>query len=378
MQYQRLSSEHYAADWGISETGRFGKVKEVNQLGQKYALAKDGPSREVLLLQVMRYFHPYLMKYLDMITRGHLPSFRDKVSKDTLTFLGYLLKKGEAAPRQSDYLKIARSLHLAFKQHDADDIYDVLALCLLRAIRRYDPHYTDRIKRVVEVIDETVSAQVLTAAYVSRRVGFNSFGCLRLLARHGFLAMVKGENEKVLEYQRASWPPPSKFFQVGAIGFTYFIQKWFHFYLKEHLDRVMGQLESKEGVLQLDYRPGYGMSASYDCKGERPIPSEDGDIQDAKGRTWAGDMSLVRMPLDVAKINLDWVRKTDDPLFSRLTRNQRYLIYLRFSEEKTWPEIARTLCRDVGGTRELYHRLLGMLRAMTRAPETAKTAHTNQ
>jgi hypothetical protein len=37
--------------------------------------------------------------------------------------------------------------------------------------------------------------------------------------------MVKDENEKVVEYQRATWPPPAKFFQARAIGFTYFAQK---------------------------------------------------------------------------------------------------------------------------------------------------------
>ena len=154
------------------------------------------------------------------------------MNKDTRTFLGCLMKRGEEAPRQSDFAKITHSLHLALKQHSADDIYDVLVRCLLRAVRRYDPHYTDRIKHVVEVINEEFPEQALTAAHVSGRVGFNSFGCLRLLTRHGFLAMVKDENEKVVEYQRAAWPPPAKFFQAGAIGFTYFAQKWYHFYLK--------------------------------------------------------------------------------------------------------------------------------------------------
>ena len=62
---------------------------------------------------------------------------------------------------------------------------------------------------MVEVINEKFPEQILTAAYVSGRVGFNSFGCLRLLARRGFLAMLEAENERVVEYQRAAWPPPA-------------------------------------------------------------------------------------------------------------------------------------------------------------------------
>ena len=38
-------------------------------VGRQYAASRD----QDLLLEICRCFHPYLMKYLVMICRGHLP-----------------------------------------------------------------------------------------------------------------------------------------------------------------------------------------------------------------------------------------------------------------------------------------------------------------
>ena len=51
-------------------------------------------------------------------------------------------------------LSIARQLHLAFKAKKANEMYDILAEQLLKAIRKYDPDYKEKVKEIVEVIDE--------------------------------------------------------------------------------------------------------------------------------------------------------------------------------------------------------------------------------
>jgi hypothetical protein len=56
---------------------------------------------------------------------------------------------------------------------------------------------------------------------------FSAHRYLRLLCRRGFLISRPDQDEKVAVYQRSStWPPPVGFFTAGAIGFTYYLQKW--------------------------------------------------------------------------------------------------------------------------------------------------------
>jgi hypothetical protein len=48
-------------------------VEEINALGFRYATLPAGADKEEALLGLCRAFHPYLMKYLAMICRGHVP-----------------------------------------------------------------------------------------------------------------------------------------------------------------------------------------------------------------------------------------------------------------------------------------------------------------
>jgi len=78
-------------------------VPEINELGRRYAELPGGsPEKENLLLEICHCFHPYLMKYLAMICRGHVPirgNTGDKiapVNKDVKPFLLYFLPKGQS------------------------------------------------------------------------------------------------------------------------------------------------------------------------------------------------------------------------------------------------------------------------------------------
>ena len=77
---------HYAlstAKWPKEEGN---KLEDITNLGVRYASMADGPEREAVLLLILRAFHSYLLKYTDMIQRGHLPTFKGHVSSDTATF----------------------------------------------------------------------------------------------------------------------------------------------------------------------------------------------------------------------------------------------------------------------------------------------------
>ena len=64
----------------------------------------------------------------------------------------YFLPKGTKFSRTS-VMNVCRSLHLAFKGMETEEIYDILMEQLLRAARKYDPFYSDKAGKVVEVIN---------------------------------------------------------------------------------------------------------------------------------------------------------------------------------------------------------------------------------
>lgn len=91
-----------------------------------------------------------------MILRGRLPLQRKgrskEVNKDTHLLLRCFIPRGQACNRA--LLGAAcRTLHLAFKGMDADGVYDQLMICLVKAIKRYDPQYSNKGKATVEVLE---------------------------------------------------------------------------------------------------------------------------------------------------------------------------------------------------------------------------------
>ncbi len=97
-----------------------------------------------------------------MICRGHLPltfggsKTTTQVGTDTKRFVQYFMKKGVKFSRASVML-VCRSLHLAFKGMETEEIYDILMAQLLRAARKYDPFYSDKVGKVVTVLSQKKS-----------------------------------------------------------------------------------------------------------------------------------------------------------------------------------------------------------------------------
>ena len=175
-----------------------------------------------------------------MICRGHVPVWgagqsRFRINGDIKKFIRFFIPKGAPLDR-SAIGKAVRHLHLAFKNLETEEIYDVLMEQFLKAVKKYDPHYIDKVKLVVEKLDEVFpNAKSFTVADVDDYLEFSSDRYLRMLVRRGFLEAVfgTGKEKRITGFQRtATWPPPASLFEGGAIGLAYYIQTWFRYYLQ--------------------------------------------------------------------------------------------------------------------------------------------------
>ena len=249
-----LSSTHYASKWKIPDEHHRNELAVVNQIGYDYAIAPDSSEKEAQLLHVLECFHGYLMKYLVMIVRGTIPGAATKAGRESRMLLHTLAPRGAKGSEGSEGSKPGKStsdstckmLHLAFKGRTTEDIYDTLVFCFMRAVRRYDPYHTEKVKEVCDAINGLPKEFVLEK--LVDRVDFDCTGILRSLVRKGFLSSVTGK-KKVVGYKRAEWPPAPKYFESGPIGFTYVLQMWFRFYLNDYITQQMDELESGDNVL---------------------------------------------------------------------------------------------------------------------------------
>ena len=106
-------------------------LAEITDLGRRYAeLPSDSAEKEALLLELCQCFHPYLMKCLVMICRGHVPAIGRgdqgaPINKDIKPFLLYFLPKGCCDDSHTMNV-IVKGFHLAFKGMETEEIYDIL------------------------------------------------------------------------------------------------------------------------------------------------------------------------------------------------------------------------------------------------------------
>jgi hypothetical protein len=179
------------------------------------------------------------MKYLSMICRGHMPTWGvDKETKcrpaspgwtnsDTKGFLYFFMPKGGELNRAT-CARICKTLHLAFKGKSTDEIYDILMEQLIRAIRQYDPNYSDKTRQVVEVINDKLSNfEQITILDVNRHLEFDAAGHLRMLVRRGHLEKVAEPGGSQSYVRNAALWPPNPNIYSHPVGITYCIQKWF-------------------------------------------------------------------------------------------------------------------------------------------------------
>jgi len=121
--------------------------------------------------------------------RYPLSAAMTKNNQDIVKFIYFFMPKGTKINQRTVQIAI-RHLHLGFKGLETEEIYDVLMSQLIRAIAKYDPKYTEKVKEVVDVIDEKLhSIKQIQLADVNQHVGFDSHRYLRLLCRRGYLTI---------------------------------------------------------------------------------------------------------------------------------------------------------------------------------------------
>lgn len=188
--FANLPSDHYASAWETFQ--EFKTPEQITEVGIEFFSAPEGAEREALLLQLLQAFHGYTTKYLHMILRGHLPYYAGTINEDARIFLQRFLPKGTEANRNT-LLHTCRSLHLAFKGAEAGEVYDILVMCLLKAINKWNPYYTDGVRKVVDVIDTCFPSRKQFTAYqlntaLNGALGFDGTSVVRMLARRGLRA----------------------------------------------------------------------------------------------------------------------------------------------------------------------------------------------
>jgi hypothetical protein len=368
-----LSPGHYAAAWpdDIVYTSA-----ELTELGCQMAQLPEGLSKEDKLLEILKCFQGYLLKYMSMILNGHLPLQRTgnsrAVNRDTQLFLLCFVPK-EKALNKASLMAACRTLHLAFKGMNPDEVFDQLILCMVKSVRKYDPYFHEKVKAVVGIIegDEFHEKKLFTAAAVSRALGYGGAGYIRYLAKRLFLvagAPLSGEPQ----FRRSpGWPPPAAFFQAGSVGLSYFGSKWFRYYLVDYIHSKMGELESKEGVLQLhhDQEAEYGDHPSTIA--DHGLCHSGGNyVNPRTGKASAVDLTLCKFPLDIGKLNLEWVQGTPKKLFTELSKKERHLLYCLYARDMDWEGISSTFDLNIREAKKWHLEILEKLQAKVKGAPT--------
>ncbi|MGI9073841.1 MAG: hypothetical protein ACR2JB_21560 [Bryobacteraceae bacterium] len=254
---------------------------------------------------------------------------------------------------------------------NADEIYDSLMLCMVKSIRRYDPYYNGKVKAVAGLIDGFFhDRKKLIVSAISGKLGYDGASYLRLLAKHLFLVSVGSLNGEVT-YERAElWPPPKAFFHSGAVGLSYVASKWFRYFLVDHINSRMSELEAKEGVFQLHTASGliedYGQDDNRNTS-DRGTPHRFGNLTNPRtGLSVSTDLSLTKMPIDIGSMSLAWVSGTQAGLLADLTKRDRHLLYCVFARSMDWESIGQTFDISMREAKRWYGEILIFCRAFER------------
>ena len=343
MKHVQLPHSHYAAKWPADSIRT---TQEVTNMGLAYHVLPECDEKGQKLLEILQCFHGYLTKYMGMILMGHIPFRGGQVNKDTELMLRCFVPKGKAINRVT-LGQACRTLHLAFKGYDQGEVYDVLMMQMVRAINGWDPKYHEKIQAVVKFLDGKFEYErFVSREVVDKNLGLDCTRYVRVLVKRGYL--VEAGTKGVLPGVRpAAWPPPEEFLQpTKPVGLVYYATKWSRYYLTDWIIWRMGELESREGVLQLDHRSNATPKPprSGENVWDPAIPHADGDFTIAtSGKSVAADVSMKHLPLDVGTMDFDWVLNKSDGFFGGLSVKDRQLLYCFFAREMDWDSKAASM-----------------------------------
>lgn len=352
-----LDSHHYAAEWTLPKSNEMNSLSIVNQAGIDYAISIDGLEKEDKLLNLLKCFHPYIMKYVDLIVRHHKSTYKQGKNSDTKAFLRYFISKEDINNKNATD-KAIKNLHLAFPNESATDIYDILVSFLLKAVHKFDPYYSNKILVLVKVLDKISKKTLITVDDISKDLDFDPRKQLRLLMKHNFLKAIKDKKGKLLGYKKRKWPPNKKFLTFGPIGFSYVIQTLFRNYLKGYMRNRMLTIEAQgwDKMLQLSHAhtdEGFAIENTPDANG----------IEDEKGSRWGADTTLIRTSFDLSSLTLSWTKNTDDKLFRNMTILERRVLYYYYTQEWSWKKISISLKMTIPQVQKIHNQILLYLRS---------------
>ena len=149
---------------------------------------------------------------------------------------------------------------------------------------------------------------------------------------------------------------------------TYHVQRLFRVYLQRYIESVMSEIETKEGMMQLtaitntpNSRIAGNPSSYRNSTGE--VISSQGNFVSTNGVRFAADVGLQNTEMDLGTMGPEWVQETKDPLFRNMTTEERQLLYLVFTKELTWKQIASTMQQSVRQVRTEYAGIMAVLRS---------------
>src|SRR3974377_2096363 len=102
---------------------------------------------------------------------------------------------------------------------ETEEIYDVLMEQFLRAAAKYDPHYVEKLQRVVEEVKRALRQfGGFRSADLNRHLEFDGSRYLRLLCRRGFLFSERkaAEGETAGGPAAGRFPPEESVFSLGG------------------------------------------------------------------------------------------------------------------------------------------------------------------
>ena len=120
------------------------------------------------------------------------------------------------------------------------------------------------------------------------------------------------------------WPfwqgghPAEAPWRCAQIRLAYYLQMWFRYYLQQHIESSMSEIETKEGIYSLDFHRQAGNSGD-DGRATNAM----GAVGNAGGKWWTAaevpgthKVQFSGPVGDLSHMNLEWVANTADPIFS--------------------------------------------------------------
>lgn len=131
-----LSPWHYGSQEDLKEI-KTNLVAEVNVIGSRYAKEPNSEDASKLI----RFFHGYHLKYVELLSRGVISRDGKRVPSDTRRFLALfrLTSADRTRPMgMAEMQAIASRIPNAFIMMSPDDIYNELVVMFLELARKFD------------------------------------------------------------------------------------------------------------------------------------------------------------------------------------------------------------------------------------------------